>query len=371
MRRLNSFLVAGLTAALWGPAPGGQPQVMGGEGRAIDVLQDFGPVALGGDAEDANDAPPAGDAKPVDPKKAALTRVPSPRIDVRPNSLQINSYVSFNEQGVQQSSQTSCNLGLMVSCDPHLNPVSYKNLQLTRIVTDTGAELAIPDNSNQAAAQLSVQPGDRARFGMNFVLPTPPPNAKSFAEITGKMTLQCAVGPIKQAALPVLKESAGKRIRIEGLAGELALTISRNDEPAGRPGRVMTRVGIELPNAAAPLLAGARFTDAAGNDINAQDSGTSSNGTSMTRYYYLQASDTTKIILSFHHKLEEVETPFTIRDIGLPQAPPAKGGELTVKAVTPVQAAAEAAKADAGPAPGGGVEAKPDPGALRAVVETK
>jgi hypothetical protein len=330
-------------------------------------------IAVGEDVAD-DDAPaepaapaPAGGEKKLD----ELGKIPAPKLDVRPNSLQINSYVSFNEQGQQASSQTNCNLTLMITCDGNLHPVGYKNLKITRIVTDAGGELTPQDLNGQNASQISVQPGQRASFPINLNLPSPPATAKAFATITGKMTLQCAVGAVKQANLPALKEIVGKRIRIEGLAADLWLTFTRNDENMGGPraANKMARLGLEMPLASFALLANARFTDVAGNEIAAQNSGASNNGTTMTQYYYLKTTDTMKTTLSFYHRLEELETPFTVRDIALPQPPPAKGGDMVIKALPPEQAAAEALKIAGGA--NDKAPTKPDPNALRAVIETK
>jgi hypothetical protein len=299
-------------------------------------------------------------APPAPPPDAPAAASP---FTVRPQSFQSNCFVNFGEDGRPQNTSFNCSLGLVISHDHTVNVTSYKDIRVTQIVTDTGANLQPVDsnmmgqpffnrvnrfNNGMFNNGVAMNAG-RPQFMINVQLPFPPVNAKKLAIVAGQMTVQIAVGPVRQVQFPSMKDVAGKHVRIQGLANDVSVVIY-NDRHEGR-------ARVELPQPAAALMTEVRFTDAAGRNIPTNEAGSGFNGTTYTQYYAGTIPDDAKATLSFYDHIDNKDVKFVVRDIPLPQPAPAKEDEVVLHA-EPAPAEAPQATRPAN-----------DAAALKAVVE--
>lgn len=290
-----------------------------------------------------------------------LSGPPKPHVEVQPSNFQISSYVNFDEQGNVNSSQYQCTLSVRIILPKDLHATGYKDLHVTRIVTDDGTELApLDDQQNRHFFNPGfIHNGNNNQLSASIRLPAPPAGTKTIRQITGNLTLQCLLGPVRKVSLPPLKDIADRRVKIQGLDRDVWVIVHPS-----HPGQ-FPYFRIEMPSHAKLLMSKIRFTDADGTPIESQSSGYGYNDSTVTLNYQVKLPPTGRITMEFYSKIDEVPVPFTIPAINLPQPPPPKGGELTVLAVPLDHHPAHAAH-PAAPAP---AAAAPHPADLRVTVE--
>lgn len=301
-------------------------------------------MVLAGTAAGARSGEEADDRERAD----AEDRARMLQVEVRPTSLQMSSYIHFDEDGEVRNESHNFSLTMSVSYSPTITLTGYSGVEFTRIVTDTGEELEPPEPRSMNGNIPHNQRG-HPRFSISTQFPMPPARAKALAEVSGRMTLHLAAGQTKQATLSPIQELEGKRVRIEGLSREVVVTVRREEENK--------RVRVEYPSSAAPLISEVELTDAAGNAIATRGAGRGSNGNTAYLLIHAALPDGGRVILSFHQKVEEVEVSFTMHDVPLPRPEP-RGEEVVLRAVPPGEV--EAPAADPG---------EPDVEGLKVIVE--
>jgi hypothetical protein len=247
----------------------------------------------------------------------ALPKLPPPRIDVRPVTLQLNSYMQFDDAGNIRTAQQNCYLNVKFVYSDDLVVTGCRSVKLTQIVADNGAKLAPPPNMNGP-----LQPQQRGLMQMGLALPQPPNGARAFSEISGVLTVQIAVGATKLTAFGPIKDIEGKHTPFGEGGDQVFFTLRR--EKIGQ----INRVSVEMPQRAGSMLSTIRFLDEAGKPINTQDGGAAFDGSNWRRFYMLDLPDTAKVELQFYGKIEDVDVPFSIRDLPLkPGVVPVPGGK--------------------------------------------
>ena len=253
----------------------------------------------------------------ADPAELSLTKPAPPRIEVRPVTIQFNSYMQFDDAGNVRSSQQNCYLNVKFVYSDDLVVTGCRSVKLMRIVTDTGTVLPPPPNIIGP-----MQPQQRGLMNMGLVLPPPPAAARSFAQISGVLDVQLAVGATKQALFAPMKDLDGKHTPFGDAADAASFTIHR--EKIGQVGRV----SLEMPQKAGAMLASIRFLDESGKPLQSQDGGAAFDGSNWRRFYMVDLADTSKVELTYYPKIEDIEVPFVIRDLPLrPGVTPANSGK--------------------------------------------
>ena len=261
---------------------------------------------------DADAAPPDPGAGPAAPAQPDL-----PEVRYRPQSMQFNSYVSFDEQG--NAVGQNVNLTLSISFDwdgTRASVMKWQNLIIKRVLTSTGESLdPIDTPRGDGTVWRNFGPGnnqERSNFNLSLQLPLPARHAQQLTVVEGAVDLTMGVGPLREAILGPISEVEGKVVRINGIDNS-RITVRRIADD--KQPRVRLEVGQELLN----LLADAQFLDAAGVSMQARGWGGGNNGGVYYREFRMDMPDTGSVRLLLFSELRTLTLPFILRDVPMPR----------------------------------------------------
>lgn len=319
---MAAMVMAGLAAA---PAP-----AQNSVGEAVPAeLAELAPAAeapadraggadADGDGDGDGDAAVDGEAlDEIDVEKIAAG------FRVVPASFQANSYVHFDDEGQVRNEQHNLSLNLNVFFDAEVNPRSYRNVQIDRIVTAADERLEAQHHHRNEAMIHHHQHGQQPpRFNIGFQLPHPQLSTDRIRTLRGSMEVVVGVGPERHAVLGPVAKILGKRVRVAEFPNS-SLTVTRDEH---------NRMRLEMNGELMSLLSNVRFYTADGKEMPAQAQGSGSSGNTHYRYYQFNLPDDGRIAMTFLSGTRTVEVPFELEDLRLPVPHQEGDAELVIHA---------------------------------------
>lgn len=261
-------------------------------------------------------APPAAPAAqaPAAPAPAPANNAPI-RVKLLPQSINTNAFMNFDANGRVQNENSNFNINLWVAAE-NATIIGCKNVQFTRIVTDTGEELKPmmqPGNLEMGNNDpfVTINNGDQdpeaGRYSLSLTINPPTRPCRAIAEITCIADIEAAAGPLRQAIIEPVKQFEGKHIGITGVP-DTSFTFSRD------AGNVHVGVSHRLWS----LLTKVRFTDNLGTAFNVNNSGGDSGNVMVNRQLELHLPDDGRVILELYTQIRTEKVTMTLKNMPLP-----------------------------------------------------
>lgn len=261
-------------------------------------------------------APPVAQAPAAPPAAPAPANNNGPiRVKLLPQAINTNSFMNFDANGHVQNENSNFNINLWVAAE-NATIIGCKNVQFTRIVTDTGEELKPmmqPGNLELGNNDpfLTINNGDQdpgaGRYSLSLTINPPLRPCRAIAEITCTAEVEAAAGPLRQAIIEPVKQFEGKRVGITGVP-DTSFTFSRE------AGNVHVGVSHRLWS----LLTKVRFTDNLGTAFNVNGSGGDNGNIMINRQLELHLPDDGRVILELYTQIRTEKVTMTLKNMPLP-----------------------------------------------------
>ncbi|MEM6551555.1 MAG: hypothetical protein AAF750_05460 [Planctomycetota bacterium] len=241
-----------------------------------------------------------------------------------PNNLSFSSNVSYDENGRPRHQSSNGNINFTVHYDQTIQPIAYDNFRLTRIIADTGAEVAIHQDPRQRHSSQFGR-NNQGRQGGNFNvyannLPQPPGDARAFAIVEGVFDLRYADGQPQPAIFHPIQDFDGVWVGIEQLPDSRI-----------RVSRVGQRVRVDFDPASFKRFAHPEFFTGDRTPINVNGWSSSSGNNGINRTYNVDLDDKGRAVIWFYPAVKTISIPFRARNLALPERPQTDGVDLVIR----------------------------------------
>jgi len=266
----------------------------------------------------AGDGPPLVNAGP--PVVPAEVERGGVSVRIHPNQIGIDRSRRFDEQGRTQQLNNRMSMYFQVAITSERTVLAYRDLGVDRLRDGWDRELTLPDESNRGRnGWTTIQPNrhrgqnDAAtQFSFGFNTEAPGADVRVLSEVGGRIGLRVAEGELRAIRLAPLGDYLGKRLRVRDM-GDVRLMVGRNNE-RGEAG-----VQLSLPAERMPQIREVRFFSAEGRGLPGGDSSWQRRqGGTETRVYRAAPPDTATMEIRVYPGVEELNLPWTVRDVPLP-----------------------------------------------------
>ncbi len=251
-------------------------------------------------------------------------------LEARVQSIDEQHRVNFNEEGEPNNENHSLRVQLVLTLEGDQPIMGYHDLVIDRVVTDAAEELRSLDGPGNSGMMHNIfghqqRNPRKPQIGVHCRLPVPSHASRSLSEVSGHVVLKLAEGPMKEAVLGPFGEVAGKRARIEGMAGSEVSLRERQGN-----------LRVEMSQEVRERLNRLRVVDGRGVELPAPSRGSGSNG--MMQYVDLRLAPEAghRVVLELFDRVVEREAVFTVHDVPLPGAEANDGGVELVLDLVPV-----------------------------------
>lgn len=225
----------------------------------------------------------------------------------RPTNIRMSSDANFDQNGKITHQNHRFYVNLQATYRGRLSLSSYKNVQLTDIVTSAGERLTVDPNQNRHQGEIRTNRDD-PQFGLGFNLPLPSMPCTRLELLRGTVDIVVGVGETQSAVLKPAKEYLGRTIRIREFPDSSFTLINERD----------SQVRVEADTALLARLSSASFYAANNTPIPSRGQGSGSRNDRQFISFYLNLPDDGAVVLNFHPEIRTITVPFELREVPLP-----------------------------------------------------
>ncbi|MEM1028022.1 MAG: hypothetical protein AAGJ38_08045 [Planctomycetota bacterium] len=249
---------------------------------------------------------------PAEADQVVLTLVPS--------NFNLNRSISFDENGEPRHRNNQLSINFRCFYEAVSLPLSYRDLQVTSILTSAGEELEI-DPNQQRRHQQTIRP-NRQRNGKPYFdiylnLPAPRRHAETIRELRGSVQMRLSRGPERVLRFAPVSEYLGKRFRVTDMDDSpmsMQWVEARDNQPA--------MLEWTFARSIEPMIQEVKFYRRNGVEFEVPQRGGGGDQTTRSQRYAVDAADDLIMVVSLFRSTRTVEVPFVVNDVPLPIAEP-------------------------------------------------
>lgn len=252
-------------------------------------------------------------------------------LNLVPSNFSLNRSISFDENGEPQHRNNQLSINFRCFYETPSTPLSYRDMQITSVITSAGEELEI-DSNRQRRHQQNIQPNRQRNgkpyFDMYLNLPAPVRHAELIREVRGTLKMELSRGPERVLRFSPVSKYLGKRFRVTDM-GDSPMSMKWIDAENNQPATIEWTFARSIE----PLVQEVKFYRRNGVEFEANQRGGGGNNDTRSQRFAVGPADDVIMVVRLFRDTRTVEVPFVARDLPLPIAEP-QGPRFDLAVVT-------------------------------------